>query len=187
MIDDHVGGVGDQRLARTDREALATGFAAGGAPSTANGAVTSTQSFGQPHTHAAAPHRQIEAMQLTPLPDGRVEVQLEPPELGRLEITFDFGEEGLRAAVSSDRPGTLELVRRHAEMLLQHLRAAGFENATLDLSAQDRSAPQQDGSARRGHGAEDLAEPSGLRGDAVAADDRPDGNLRHLGSLDLRL
>ncbi|MEL6768318.1 MAG: flagellar hook-length control protein FliK [Pseudomonadota bacterium] len=77
-------------------------------------------------------------MQVQKLADGRVEVHLEPPELGRVEIAFDFGEDGLRATLTSDRPGTADLVRRHADMLLQQLRAAGFENATLDLGGHTR-------------------------------------------------
>ncbi|MEM8625153.1 MAG: flagellar hook-length control protein FliK [Pseudomonadota bacterium] len=78
--------------------------------------------------------RELNAIHVLRLPDGRVELQLDPPELGRVEITFDFSDDGLRATVAGERAGTIELLRRHADLLLGQLRAAGFENTTLDLA-----------------------------------------------------
>ncbi|MEO1532984.1 MAG: flagellar hook-length control protein FliK [Pseudomonadota bacterium] len=122
----------------------AVGSQGGGTAATA---ATPRPSFTQAMADGTAHRTSVEAMHVHKLADGRVEVQLEPPELGRVEIAFDFGEDGLRATLASDRPGTAELVRRHADMLLQQLRAAGFENATLDFGGHAKDGRTQDQSA----------------------------------------
>ncbi|MEM6354540.1 MAG: flagellar hook-length control protein FliK [Pseudomonadota bacterium] len=121
----------------------------------------------------------IEAMHVHRLSDGRVEVQLDPPELGRVEISFEFSDDGLRASLASERAGTAELVRRHADMLLQQLRAAGFENATLDFGERAERHPPAE---RRD--AEEKAAPSG----SLTTDLLPDMRVETARKgLDLRL
>lgn len=132
-------------------------------------------------TFAAAQQRapMIEAMHVHRLSDGRIEVQLDPPELGRVEISFEFSDDGLRASLASERAGTAELVRRHAEMLLQQLRAAGFENATLDFGERAERHPPPE---RRG--VEAKAAPSG----SLTTDLLPDMRVETAQKgLDLRL
>lgn len=68
--------------------------------------------------------------------DGRsVELRLDPPELGRVQIQLTPTEDGVRAMVIAERHETHELLRRHAEMLNRDLAAAGFSNVSLGFSA----------------------------------------------------
>lgn len=66
---------------------------------------------------------------------GTVEVLLEPPELGRVEITMELSEQGLRATLSAERQATMDLLRRHLDMLTQQFEDAGFSDVDLEFSA----------------------------------------------------
>ncbi len=67
--------------------------------------------------------------------DRRVEIRLDPPELGRVQIHLTPLDGGLQAMVLSDRPETNDLLRRHAEMLARELNAAGYDSVSLDFAA----------------------------------------------------
>lgn len=71
----------------------------------------------------------------------RVEVRLDPPELGRVQIDIRFDDGAAAASVSADRPETLELLRRHADTLQRELTSAGFTGANVAFS--DRRPGQQ--------------------------------------------
>lgn len=62
---------------------------------------------------------------------GRIQIQLDPPELGRIDIALEISDQGLRAGLVAERVATGDLIRRHGEILLQHLQDAGF--ADIDL------------------------------------------------------
>lgn len=66
--------------------------------------------------------------------DGVVEVTLDPPELGKLKISYEMVGDGLSARVTASDPASLELLRRHAESLLEDLRALGFDAIDLAFS-----------------------------------------------------
>lgn len=66
--------------------------------------------------------------------DGVIEIALDPPELGKLKISYEMTADGLTARVSAQDPGSLELLRRHADTLLNDLRDLGFENVDLAFS-----------------------------------------------------
>ncbi len=73
--------------------------------------------------------------------DGRLEVRLDPPELGRVTISFDRdGAEMVRAVISADTPETLDLMRRHADVLQRALEEQGFDG--LDLHFADKGADE---------------------------------------------
>jgi flagellar hook-length control protein FliK len=79
-----------------------------------------------------------------------IDVRLDPPELGRVKISFSFERSDIvTATVSSERTDTLDLLRRHQEDLARELERAGFSKVRLDFSANDsgrgfseQSAPQ---------------------------------------------
>lgn len=79
-----------------------------------------------------------------------IDVRLDPPELGRVKISFAFERSDIvTATVSSERTDTLDLLRRHQEDLARELERAGFSKVRLDFSANDsgrafseQSAPQ---------------------------------------------
>ncbi|RMH50425.1 MAG: flagellar hook-length control protein FliK [Alphaproteobacteria bacterium] len=75
--------------------------------------------------------------------DGQVEIRLDPPELGRVRVTLSGAEGHLSALITADRPETLDLMRRHAELLLRDLAAAGFRGADLAFAGGDGRMPER--------------------------------------------
>ncbi len=112
----------------------------------------------------------------------RVEIRLDPPELGRVQIHLTPVDGGIQAVVLSDRPETQDLLRRHAGALAQELGDAGFGNVSLDF-ADGRQAPPEAGDRRPPPNFE--AVPGG-----APAAGLPVSNLRPAavtGGLDIRL
>jgi flagellar hook-length control protein FliK len=140
--------------------------------------------------HSAA--RQV-ALQITRLDHDRTEIriQLDPPELGEVDIQLEFRELRLSATVSAERPDTLDLLQRDARSLVRALREAGVELADSDLSfasggRHDR--PDAGASGQRPiHLAPALAPQAPLRNPPFAA--APPHGLVSLseGRLDLRV
>ena len=64
----------------------------------------------------------------------RVEVSLDPVELGRLRFDIRHNGDLVQVNLSVERPETMDLMRRHADQLLAELRAAGFAGASLSFS-----------------------------------------------------
>jgi flagellar hook-length control protein FliK len=93
----------------------------------------------------------------------RIELRLDPPELGRVAIDLRLDDGAVSASVSADRPETLDLLRRHADALQRELSGAGFDRATLSFG--DRSA---DRGAPGGFAAPDGAAGAGGESDAAA-------------------
>lgn len=64
----------------------------------------------------------------------RIEIRLDPPELGRVQIQLQATEAGMQAMILTERPETHDFLRRHAEVLAKDLGAAGYENVTLEFA-----------------------------------------------------
>lgn len=94
--------------------------------------------------------------------DGVTELRLDPPELGRVRVTIRTDETGMIAVVQADRPETLELMRRHAELLMRDLAAAG--QTKVDLSFAGFGG---DGSARNKNDPSAFGATAGSAGDAA--------------------
>lgn len=100
--------------------------------------VTSIAEFGQMIARSA----QNGSRQIT--------VQLDPAELGQVEVAFEFGREGrLSASVTVDRPETLELLQRDSRSMAKLLSDRGFEldgqSLSFSLSHQGGRSAQDDG------------------------------------------
>mgnify|MGYP006283673843 FL=1 len=67
--------------------------------------------------------------------DGPLEVALQPEELGRVRLSFTGAEGGLTVTVTAERPETLELMRRNADLLARELGALGYADVALDFGA----------------------------------------------------
>jgi flagellar hook-length control protein FliK len=67
-------------------------------------------------------------------PGDRVEIRLDPPELGRVQIELSTRDGVLHATVIAERPEVHDLMRRHAEMLRQELAAAGHAGVRLEFA-----------------------------------------------------
>ncbi|MDJ1008286.1 MAG: flagellar hook-length control protein FliK [Paracoccaceae bacterium] len=57
---------------------------------------------------------------------GEIEVSLSPEELGRVKMTMTPAESGLTVTIQAERPETLDLLRRHIDILAQDLAEQGF-------------------------------------------------------------
>jgi hypothetical protein len=84
--------------------------------------------------------------------EGKLEIRLDPPELGKVLIGFERdGGDLVRAVISADSPETLDLMRRHADVFQRALEAQGFENLDLhfaDKGPGENADPQSDDTAR---------------------------------------
>ncbi|MBF9057685.1 hypothetical protein HKCCSP123_00680 [Rhodobacterales bacterium HKCCSP123] len=63
-----------------------------------------------------------------------IEVALDPPELGRVRLSFSETGGALTLAISADRPETAELMRRHLSLLTQEFQRAGLDAPNVDIS-----------------------------------------------------
>lgn len=76
----------------------------------------------------------------------KIDIQLHPAELGRVEVKLEVGHDGrIQAVVSADRPDTLDHLRRDVNQLQKALADAGF-------STDDNSFTFQDGREGAGQG-----------------------------------
>ncbi len=66
--------------------------------------------------------------------DDRVELTLDPVELGKLRFDFNIINDRMQVNISVERTDTLDLLRRHAEVLRAEFRDAGFDGSTLSFS-----------------------------------------------------
>jgi len=70
--------------------------------------------------------------------EDRLELMLDPIELGRVRFALATGPDQLQVTLHVERPETLDLLRRHANELRQELRDAGFGGASLSFSSSGR-------------------------------------------------
>lgn len=68
-------------------------------------------------------------------PERGLELRLDPEELGKVSILMRTEGESLVVRVVAERPETLDLLRRHADQLLQDLRGSGFRDAQMAFGA----------------------------------------------------
>lgn len=99
----------------------------------------------------------------------RVEIRLDPPELGRISLSLNITDQAVTGVVNADRADIVDLMRRHAEVLQRDLSEAGFGDVNLEFAQSDTG--QADGSGENapdeefslGSSARDLSDPkSGL-------------------------
>jgi flagellar hook-length control protein FliK len=120
-------------LWRLDGEGAATrAMSAAPAPAAATAGATPVAVAGQV------------AVAITGAEGDRIEIRLDPPELGRVQIAMRVVDGALAAVVLAERPEVADMLRRHAGDLERELAAAGYENVSLDFGPQG-----EDGSDRR--------------------------------------
>ena len=57
---------------------------------------------------------------------GTIDVTLSPEELGRVRLSVGVSEGAMLVSISAERPETLDLMRRHIDILHAEARAEGF-------------------------------------------------------------
>ncbi|MEM7739457.1 MAG: flagellar hook-length control protein FliK [Pseudomonadota bacterium] len=71
---------------------------------------------------------------------GTIEVQLDPPELGRVLIELEVGRQGqVKAVISASESDTLDLMRRNGDTLAGDLKDSGFDDVELDWQQSEQS------------------------------------------------
>ena len=63
-----------------------------------------------------------------------IDLQLSPEELGRVKLSITPGEGGFLVTVSADRPETLELLRRHIDLLGEEFAALGLGDTAFSFN-----------------------------------------------------
>ncbi|NDV98170.1 flagellar hook-length control protein FliK [Salipiger sp. PrR002] len=133
-----------------------------------------------PPARIAPPIRQI-AEAITGAEDGRVELQLEPEELGRVSFNMKHSEQGVSLHITADRPETLELLRRHADQLVRYLQEHGYQSSSFSFAG-GRSGRQPAPGKLRGAG-----QPHPSAEVTTAATQAPRSGKRQSNGMDLRL
>ncbi|WP_119167987.1 flagellar hook-length control protein FliK [Algihabitans albus] len=98
--------------------------------------------------------------------EDRIQIKLNPAELGRVDVKLEFQTDGgVRAVVSVERPETFDLLQRDARSLERALQDAGFKPGQTNLSFEMQTGGQ--GQSFADDGAGDGTQGSG-RDDAAA-------------------
>ncbi len=76
-------------------------------------------------------------------PNGVTELVLNPEELGRVKLSMVTHDGVLSMTITTERPETQDLMRRHIETLAQELRELGFEDVGFSFRGQGQDDQQQ--------------------------------------------
>lgn len=114
--------------------------------------------------------------------NGTVEIRLSPEELGRVTLSMVPGDAGLMVQLVAERPETLELLRRHVDLLAADLQDLGYSGLEFSFGREGRDG-SGDGSAQQ----EGALAPSGApESDTTRRSVRAQGSAPD-GRLDIRL
>ncbi|MFZ3585197.1 flagellar hook-length control protein FliK [Loktanella sp. DJP18] len=114
-----------------------------------NRTILPTDSLTQrPQTPLLAQHvAQQLSVALRQTSDRATELTLDPVELGRVRMTVTAQDQTIVLSVTTDRPETADLMRRHVDVLQQEFRALGFTSVTMQFGT-----AQGESQAGRGSG-----------------------------------
>ena len=70
---------------------------------------------------------------LTRQPDRPVLISLSPEELGKVRMALTASDTGVTLVITTERPETMELMRRHIDQLSQEFRRLGYENIGFEF------------------------------------------------------
>jgi hypothetical protein len=113
--------------------------------------------------------------------ESRIEIQLSPEELGRVTLTLQVADDTVVMSIQAERQETLDLMRRHADMLQREFRDAGFTAMSFSFG---QGSP--DGRATRPTLSPVAEDDSAVQQVATGAPSRPDRPAPS-SRLDLRL
>lgn len=98
----------------------------------------------------------LASIQQSAMPDGppRTEITLAPEELGKVHIHFTGQDDSLQVRLFVERPETLDLLRRQADLLAQELRQSGLSHASLSFGdwRQQEQRPDARNALAKAHG-----------------------------------
>ena len=105
--------------------------------STATGATVATGPAWQAATQDPRPALNQIAEAVVTTRGDRTEIALSPEELGRIRLIMS-GPDRAHVIIWAERPETLDLVRRNADLLTQQLAEAGVNPGTMEFRRDDR-------------------------------------------------
>jgi flagellar hook-length control protein FliK len=146
------------------------------------GAANGATSLPRAAVNVPAPSIQVAVQISRAVQNGasRISVQLNPPELGRVDVKLDIGFDGrVLAVISAERPETLELLQRDARALERALQNAGLETDSGSLSFAMRQEEQEAATESANYGAGD--------DDAIADEDGTATELDLIAGGEMRL
>ena len=149
---------------------------------------TAATMMAPPQGTAGQPVAQQVAVQIARARDqgvDRIRIQLDPPELGRIDVRLEVSHDGrAQVVISADRSETLDLLRRDALALERALAEAGLDTDADSLSFSRHDDPGDDGdlAGTSDDGVDDDSDAAGRPGEVpqiawVSAD----------GALDIRV
>jgi Flagellar hook-length control protein FliK len=115
-----------------------------------------------------------------------IELKLHPEELGRVSLTLSGDGQALSVAVSVDRAETLELMRRHIDMLGEELRKLGYGSVAFDFG-DGRGTAGQNGSGGAAEMAINQGEQAPGAEEAVPAGPPPPQRGTSSNAIDIRM
>ena len=131
-----------------------------------------------PMPQARAVTNQIVQLFARATAEGTVEVRLQPEELGRVRLALSPVEAGVTVHISAERQDTLDLLRRHVDLLANDLLSQGYENLSFSFgqgNAQHKFDDQTDTTA------------TASDGPGVLVEDFPTSSIGNDRRLDIRL
>lgn len=72
--------------------------------------------------------------------NNKVEIALNPEELGRVRMVMSTSETGISIAITAERPETLDMMRRHIDQLAAEFRNLGYKDINFDFAGGDAQA-----------------------------------------------
>ena len=78
-----------------------------------------------------------------------IDLVLSPEELGRVRISLTTASSGMAVSIIAERPETLDLLRRHIDVLAQDFHDLGYETAEFSFG-RDNAGPGSDGTRTGG-------------------------------------
>ncbi len=68
--------------------------------------------------------------------DRNIEIALSPEELGRVKMRLSASESGMTVMITTERPETGDLMRKHINELAEEFRRMGYENIAFEFSGE---------------------------------------------------
>jgi len=120
-------------------------FTSGSAASTTSPAAANNlaRMIADPAIQSQALQQVASAIEASHKGSGKMELRLDPPELGRVSIDFRFdGDNRVTAILHADQPETATLMRRSLDILMRDLASAGFTDVNVTMGSGGRDAGQ---------------------------------------------
>ncbi|PHP28332.1 hypothetical protein CJ301_06255 [Limimaricola cinnabarinus] len=106
-----------------------------------------------PGPSSPPPVAQQLAAAITGTAEGRIEIRLDPEELGRVALQLQTDGDRISLVITAERSETSELLRRHLHELAQDFRAMGYRSVDLGFGGQNGAHDRSGGAERARSGA----------------------------------